>query len=462
MFMQILIFLMILFRNLKVNQIEIMLDKLENFSIKLNEACNAQSIIRVLEEFFGQVNIYIYSSTTNSLRDFSRSWMSIDEVLDKQKSKNLYRIFENLKDKRFILESNCLYYALYQQNKLIGLLEFSQKISDELMQFLNIASFQISLKIQNVILTEKMQKNIDFHDSMKNIAKIIETQYETNYIIPIIGEMIDKFVSDHLIYIFINNHLIWPSACNDEKIFELIKCLNNKSEYILTPDKKIGLFPLISENKLLGCIVTKSTDNVLSEKEINYLEQLTNQAATTINRANVYAEILKHATLDALTSLYNRRQLEERIKQEVSGAKRHDRPLCAIMTDIDFFKSVNDTYGHAAGDLVLKTVSRIIKLQLRDYDIAGRYGGEEFAILLPFTKLEEAKMVAERLRKAVENKKIDISKINTESSEKNISVTISLGVAEYSKENSEETLLQNADKALYKAKESGRNRVEIY
>ena len=345
---------------------------------------------------------------------------------------------------------------------MIGLLEFSHKINDELMQFLNIASFQISLKIQNVILTEKMQKNIDFHDSMKNIAKIIETQYETNYIIPIIGEMIDKFVSDHLIYIFINNHLIWPGACNDEKIFELIKCLNNKSEYILTPDKKIGLFPLISENKLLGCIVTKSTDNVLSEKEINYLEQLTNQAATTINRANVYAEILKHATLDALTSLYNRRQLEERIKQEVSGAKRHDRPLCAIMTDIDFFKSVNDTYGHAAGDLVLKTVSRIIKLQLRDYDIAGRYGGEEFAILLPFTKLEEAKMVAERLRKAVENKKIDISKINTESSEKNISVTISLGVAEYSKENSEETLLQNADKALYKAKENGRNRVEIY
>ena len=193
--------------------------------------------------------------------------------------------------------------------------------------------------------------------TMKNIAKIIETQYETNYIIPIIGEMIDKFVSDHLIYIFLNNTLIWPSACKDEKIFELIKCLNNKSEYILTPDKKIGLFPLISENKLLGCIVTKSTDNVLSEKEISYLEQLTNQAATTINRANVYAEILKHATLDALTSLYNRRQLEERIKQEVSGAKRHNRSLCAIMTDIDFFKSVNDTYGHAAGDLVLKTVS---------------------------------------------------------------------------------------------------------
>ena len=218
-----------------------MLDKLENFSIELNEACNAQSIVRVLEKFFPSVNIYIHDSTTNSLRDFSRSWMSIDEFLEKQKSRNLYKIFENLKEEKYIIENNSLYYALFQQNRVIGLLEFSKKINDELMQFLHIASFQISLKIQNVILTEKMQKNIDFHDSMKNIAKIIETQYETNYIIPIIGEMIDKFVSDHLIYIFLNNTLIWPGACKDEKIFELIKCLNNKSEYILTPDKKIGL-----------------------------------------------------------------------------------------------------------------------------------------------------------------------------------------------------------------------------
>ena len=274
--------------------------------------------------------------------------------------------------------------------------------------------------------------------------------------------MIDKFVSDHLIYIFLKNRLIWPKACNDDKIFELIKCLNNKSEYILTPDKKIGVFPLISEGKLLGSIVTKSTDNVLSEKEINYLEQLTNQAATTISRANVYAEILKHATLDALTGFNNRRQLEERIKQEVSSAKRQKRNLCAIMTDIDFFKNVNDTYGHAAGDLVLKTVSKVIKLQLRDYDIAGRYGGEEFSIILPYTKLTEAKMVAERLRRAVECAKIDISKVNSDVQEKIIGVTISLGIAEYEVGDDEKTILQKADKALYKAKESGRNRSEVY
>ena len=375
-----------------------MIDNLKQIFSFLDNAYNAQGIVSVLEEVFPLNAIYIYDSTTDSLRDFSKSWMFI-------KSKELAEIFENLENEKYITTKTKAYYALYNNQKIIGMLEFSEKLHSKLLEFLELSGFCISLKIQNIILSERMQKNIDFHDSMKNIAKIIETQYETNYIIPIIGEMIDKFVSDHLVYIFINNELVWPSSCKDPKIFELIKCLNNKSEYILTPDKKIGLFPMISENKLLGCIVTKSTDNILSEKEIEYLEQLSNQSATTLNRANVYAEILKHATLDALTGFYNRRQLEERIKQEASSAKRQHRSLCAIMTDIDYFKKVNDTYGHATGDLVLKTVSREIKNQLRDYDVAGRYGGEEFVILLPFTKLEEAKMVAERLRKAVEAKK---------------------------------------------------------
>lgn len=423
-----------------------MIDNLKQIFSFLDNAYNVQGIVSVLEEVFPLNAIYIYDSTTDSLRDFSKSWMFI-------KSKELAEIFDSFGNEKYITTKTKSYYALYNNQKIIGMLEFSEHLHSRLLEFLQLAGFCISLKIQNIILSERMQKNIDFHDSMKNIAKIIETQYETNYIVPIIGEMIDKFVSDHLVYIFINNELVWPSSCKDEKIFELIKCLNNKSEYILTPDKKIGLFPMISENKLLGCIVTKSTDNILSEKEIEYLEQLSSQSATTLNRANVYAEILKHATLDALTGFYNRRQLEERIKQEASSARRQHRSLCAIMTDIDYFKKVNDTYGHSAGDLVLKTVSREIKNQLRDYDVAGRYGGEEFVILLPFTKIEEAKMVAERLRNAVESKKIELA------GKQHINVTISLGVSEYK---GEKDFIENADKALYKAKESGRNKVIVY
>ena len=205
----------------------------------------------------------------------------------------------------------------------------------------------------------------------------------------------------------------------------------------------------------------KSTEKEISLKDIEYLEQLSSQIAITINRANVYAEILKHATLDALTGFYNRHQLEVRMKQEVANAKRQQAPLCGIMTDIDFFKNVNDTYGHAVGDLVLKTIAKVIRGQLREYDIAGRYGGEEFSILLPFTEIHEAKMVAERLRCAIESKTIDISKVNPDIETKNINITISLGIYELKENDNVEDLIIKADKALYQAKNTGRNKVVV-
>lgn len=132
------------------------------------------------------------------------------------------------------------------------------------------------------------------------------------------------------------------------------------------------------------------------------------------------------------------------------------------MTDIDFFKSVNDTYGHAIGDLVLKTTAKTIKKELRQYDTASRYGGEEFAILLPNTPLEEAKKVAMRLREKIEKKKINISEYKIKDI-KEISVTISIGVSEFDPKmmKDPEELYQKADKGLYIAKESGRNKVIV-
>ena len=180
------------------------------------------------------------------------------------------------------------------------------------------------------------------------------------------------------------------------------------------------------------------------------MEQLTRQAAATINRANTYSTILQYATLDALTNLNNRRQFETRLNQEIAITKRQNNPLCAMMIDIDFFKKVNDTYGHAAGDEVLREVAATIKEALRESDIPSRYGGEEFAVLLPFTKIDEAKVVGERLRKAVEEKKITINK--DEENQKDINVTISMGLAEYDGNETGEVLFERADKALYKAK----------
>ena len=132
------------------------------------------------------------------------------------------------------------------------------------------------------------------------------------------------------------------------------------------------------------------------------------------------------------------------------------------MTDIDFFKKINDTYGHIAGDIVLKKVASIIESQLREYDTASRYGGEEFCILLPYTTIEEAKFVAERLRKKVENEKIDISQAYSE--QKEVQVTISIGVSEFNEHTilNPKDLYKKADEALYQAKEQGRNQVVLY
>lgn len=406
-----------------------MLNKIEKLSQVLNESYSEKSVSSSLKSFF---NEYF------GVNDFS---ICFDKISENEK----YTV------------------PVYKHKKIISYLVFGTE-TKELREFLNIVVPFISLKIQNILLSEKMQKDIDFHDTMKNIAKIIETQYELHYIIPIIGEMLDKFFPNYLSYLFLKNDntgtniLAWPGACNDSTINEMVESIDGIKT---SADGKIHLLPLVSEGKKVGALVVKSTFGEIISKDKEYLEQLSGQIAITIHRANVYAEILKHATLDALTGFYNRHQLEERIKQEVSNAKRQHAPLCGIMTDIDYFKNVNDTYGHAVGDLVLKSIAKIIRGQLREYDIAGRYGGEEFSILLPFTKIHEAQMVAERLRKAIESKVIDISKINSDLDVKNISVTMSLGIYEIKESDSDEDLIKKADKALYQAKNTGRNKVVV-
>ncbi len=424
------------------------------------------------------LNIYVFDPNTSTLRNYAQNWCVIDEVLQCDLKDTIYHAYEEIHGNDFVINNKAfklpqtigdisfkiqsLFMPIVKNGMVFGIMELvfdeDTSIDMENMFLMKILGTQISLKLQNIVLNEQSQINVEFHDSMKNIAKIIETQYEINYIVPLIGEMLDRFISDHLIYVFLKQgeefSLVWPKACNDERVFEVLKQLDNDYGYILTNDDKIGAFPLVSEDEVTGCIVARSMIEKLSKRDIDYLEQLTRQAAATINRANTYSTILQYATLDALTNLNNRRQFETRLGQEISITKRQNNPLCAMMIDIDFFKKVNDTYGHAAGDEVLKTVAGIIKEQLRESDIPARYGGEEFAVLLPFTKIDEAQIVGERLRKAVESKVIHIEN-------QDISVTISMGLAEYNKVETGEVLFERADKALYEAKTNGRNQVRI-
>ena len=167
-------------------------------------------------------------------------------------------------------------------------------------------------------------------------------------------------------------------------------------------------------------------------------------------------QLYKRATTDDLTGLYTRQYIDERLAQEIERAKRYQRPFSILMVDLDHFKQVNDTYGHSTGDLVLQIVSDILIQDLRDTDIAGRLGGEEFIIILGETQQDGAVNFAERIREEIESKHI-------EKDNKVIKVTASIGLACYKKSYKDqfERLIEDADKALYKAKNSGRNRVVI-
>ena len=422
------------------------------------------------------LNLFVIDSITNTFRNCTEDWcIEENEVLDKVMSDiqnndfvintKAYKLPSVISD--ITLKINSLFMPIVKNEKVFGLIEVDFEEDTAVnMQFLflmKIFALQVSLKLQNIVLEEQSKINVEFHDSMKNIAKIIETQYELNYIVPLIGEMLDRFISDHLIYVFLKQDdkfkLIWPKACNDERIYEILNQLSPENEYLLTNNDKIGAFPLLNEGEITGCIVARSTLDALSKRDISYLEQLTRQSAITINRANNYSKILQYATIDALTNLNNRRQFELRLSQEIATSKRQNNPLCAMMIDIDFFKKVNDTYGHASGDAVLRGVASIIKSSLRESDIPSRYGGEEFAVLLPYSHLKEAKMVGERLRKAVEKSPIPIN-IEGEEHEP-INVTISMGLAEFNNLETGEELFERADKALYEAKTTGRNKVCI-
>jgi len=160
---------------------------------------------------------------------------------------------------------------------------------------------------------------------------------------------------------------------------------------------------------------------------------------------------------DVLTGLANRRRFEERAREELLRAGRYQHALSVLLTDLDHFKAINDTYGHSYGDTVLKEVGQALSSHCRSSDLCARYGGEEFAILLPETQLPEAQLVAERLCTAIQNLTF------TQAAEV-IHVTASFGIACFDASNPQslEELMEQADQALYAAKRNGRNRVEVY
>jgi diguanylate cyclase (GGDEF)-like protein/PAS domain S-box-containing protein len=216
--------------------------------------------------------------------------------------------------------------------------------------------------------------------------------------------------------------------------------------------------PFLFRHECLGAIVVQMDDNDKRRvsNEVDLLTMFANQAAIAIRNARMFEQLEKLATTDTLTGVCNRHQLFRLAESEVNGARCNQKKLSIIMMDLDHFKAVNDTYGHLVGDQVLRKVGETLRRTFRNIDVIGRYGGEEFVMVLPESTIEDARSAAERVRCLIEA-------MSTTTDNGEVRITASLGVTELNGGNDNlEALLYHADQALYDAKRTGRNQVKIY
>ncbi len=188
-----------------------------------------------------------------------------------------------------------------------------------------------------------------------------------------------------------------------------------------------------------------------SSDDLNFLQALANVLSSSVQRKRADDEIYLLATTDSLTAIANRREFSTLLEKELERANRYGTPLSILMYDIDFFKRVNDTYGHDVGDSVLKELTALVKKHIRTVDIVARWGGEEFMIMMPQSDGTAAVDAAEKLRNEVAQHLF--THVGT--------MTVSFGVTSFAPDDNSTTLLKRVDDALYQAKENGRNRVEI-
>jgi len=257
---------------------------------------------------------------------------------------------------------------------------------------------------------------------------------------------------DFLVELYKNSpytkNIVFKDSLNLDNI-EII--INNSTIYKIIPRKLKNVdFELI----VLEAIKLNAEERRLKEYK-RVLEDAVDKRTKELNNINVKLNVL--ATIDALSGVKNRRSFFESCGPMVSYNRREKKQLATLMIDIDKFKLINDSYGHALGDEIIKIMAQTTQSLLRKSDVFGRLGGEEFAAVLPSTSLRGALKVAETIRKEIENIEYESSK------KKKIKFTISIGISMLKPQDTNlEMVLHRADLALYEAKKTGRNKVEVY
>ena len=319
-------------------------------------------------------------------------------------------------------------------------------------------------------------------ESLSELVQMLLNRYREDFSLDAVSLVlidpnyeIQRFLEDESSQIIDHPNLIFKVDCdsvpeNTANLFPKLGAFDAKQHAALfnVPHKELSsaaLLPLVRQGRIIGCLNLGSTNSrrFVNGSGTDLLERLTAIISICLeNTLNV--ERLKHTGLtDALTAINNRRFFDQRICEEIERARRHENTLSCLFIDIDFFKKINDTYGHQSGDKVLRNVAALLNEQMRRSDILARYGGEEFAILLCNTDIDAAEEIAERLRLTIHA--TPQNGINNEE----ISVSVSIGVAtinltqdpDIEIEQQADQLVARADEALYEAKKAGRNCIRL-
>lgn len=290
-------------------------------------------------------------------------------------------------------------------------------------------------------LQEKQQQQVQLKEDWRNAEKIAQ---ETFTLYDMMQE-ISKHLTDA------EALLAFKSKLRENIFFEDCRLLDPLSAELKTLQaaNEWQVYPLRAKNRHLGFLVVKG----VADKDQEKVTILAHQFALALQRIRLYEEVERLAMTDSLTEIHTRRYVLQRLEEELLRAKARQAVLSLLMIDVDHFKAINDHYGHLTGDFVLKEVGRLIRENIREIDICGRYGGEEFCVVLPDTNEEGAPFAAERIRLAIEKQKI-------QAYDALLQVTVSIGCSTFPLDGKDLTdLVDRADWALYKAKKGGRNRV---
>lgn len=394
--------------------------------------------------------------TISSLSKIFVEWVSSFEkklLEQRRKNENATEINENL--------------MLYQ-DKL-------RKVNEELgIQKIRVesANRQVSksnseMKVQNEVL-KYVSSTIDQHELLKKASQSLLTSMQLKFCAVMIRD-----VTNAAKWIYHESHTgisdsfmryleesVVTKRTNDVvalKQIHIEKSLHRLYADVLEQQDELASIitaPIISDNQVEGIIVCGHERQDYFDESRNVFENLAAQLLLAIRNAKLYAQVQELAIRDGLTGLYNRRQLNQLVDKFCKNAVENETPLTAVLMDIDNFKSFNDTYGHACGDLVLTELAKIIDACANSNDaISARYGGEEFVLAFPNKSMEETHAIVSELREKINSSHIDYAG-------KSVSVHVSIGISTYPETaKTPETILNRADAAMYYAKQNGKNRI---